>query len=296
MSLTKFEIFRTVVEIGNLTKASETLNLSQSAVSHAISSLESELGFKLLMRGRFGVKLTDNGERILRHVHSLLQVHEHLKQEAAEINKLETGTLRIGSFSSVTTQWLPQIMMRFQQLHPSIELILAEGDYNTIEQWIVNGTVDLGFVSLPTSEALEVIPLRKDGMLCIVSNQHPLHAQKNIGLEQLSKEPFIIQKAGCDKEVRMIFKESGFRLNVKFEVSDVHAIIAMVQSGLGISIIPEMLLPRLPENISALRLEREYYRTIGLATSSLTTTAPAARKFIETAKEWHKFMKLSESL
>ncbi|MNI03188.1 LysR substrate binding domain protein [compost metagenome] len=97
-----------------------------------------------------------------------------------------------------------------------------------------------------------------------------------------------MQRAGCDKDVRMLLKVNNTKLNVKFEVSDVHAIIALVQNGLGISIIPEMLLPTLPPNVSALRLETTYYRTIGLAASSLTTLSPAARKFIDTSREWEK--------
>ncbi len=162
MSLTKFEILSTVVETGSLTKAAEALSLTQSAVSHAISSLESQWGFSILIRDRSGVHLTSNGERILKYIREVLQWNEQLKQEVAAINGLEVGTVRIGTFTSVSTQWLPGIMKRFESQHPSIEIKLLEGDYDDINQWIANGAVDFGFTSLSAvSQSFEIIPLKK---------------------------------------------------------------------------------------------------------------------------------------
>src|SRR6478752_6726153 len=152
LSLAKFEIFSTVVELGSLTKAGEILGLTQSAVSHAIASLESEWGFSLLNRGRSGINLTSNGEHVLKYIREILKWNEEMLQEIANINGLEIGTVRIGTFSSVSIQWLPEIMKSFNEYHPSIEIKLLEGDYDDIEHWISTGIVDFGFVSLPTSK------------------------------------------------------------------------------------------------------------------------------------------------
>ena len=178
LSLAKFEIFSTVVELGSLTKAGETLGLTQSAVSHAIASLESEWGFSILNRGRSGINLTSNGEHVLRYIREILKWNEEMLQEIANINGLEIGTVRIGTFSSVSIQWLPEILKNFNEYYPSIEIKLLEGDYDDIEHWISNGIVDFGFVSLPTSKPFEVIPLKKDRMLCILSDEHPLARAK----------------------------------------------------------------------------------------------------------------------
>ena len=110
LSLAKFEIFSTVVELGSLTKAGETLGLTQSAVSHAIASLESEWGFSILNRGRSGIHLTSNGERVLKYIREILKWNEEMVQEIANINGLEIGTVRIGTISSVSIHWLPEIM------------------------------------------------------------------------------------------------------------------------------------------------------------------------------------------
>lgn len=174
MSLTKFEIFLKTVEIGNLSRAAEALNVTQSGVSHAIRSLELEYGFQLLSRNKTGIRLTENGNRVLTHVRKIVNHNERLKQAVAEINGIEAGTLRIGTFTSVSTHWLPAIIHRFHLEHPRIEIKLMEGDYDTIETWIQQGVIDLGFMSLPSSSHLESIPLRKDRMLCVLPKDHPL--------------------------------------------------------------------------------------------------------------------------
>jgi len=286
MTLAKFGILRTVVEAGSLTKAAETLNLTQSGVSHAIASLESEMGFPLLKRDRAGISLTDNGERILKYIREILHWDELLKQEAAAIKGIEVGTVRIGTFTSVSTLWLPGIIKQFQHLHPSIEIKLLEGNYTDIDQWILNGSVDFGFVSLPTSSPFDIIPLKKDRMLCILPKDHALCGQPKVRWQEIIDEPFIMPKVGCDNDVRRILKEQGITPNIKFEVADDHAIIAMVQNGIGISILPEMILFNKPGNICTPELEGDNYRSIGIATVSLIKSSPAAIRFIKCVKTW----------
>jgi DNA-binding transcriptional LysR family regulator len=286
LSLAKFEIFSTVVELGSLTKTGETLGLTQSAVSHAIASLESEWGFSILNRGRSGINLTSNGERVLRYIREILKWNEELVQEIANINGLEIGTVRIGTFSSVSVQWLPEILKTFNENHPSIDITLLEGDYSDIEQWIATGLVDFGFVSLPTSQPFEAIPLKKDRMLCILSDEHPLAQQNVIRFENIKEEKLIMSKKGSDNDLRRILKENNVKPNIKFELADDQAIISMVQNGMGISILPEMVLHRIPSNVRILSLEGENYRTIGIAATSFKTLAPATKKFIEYLKSW----------
>ncbi|MET3292348.1 UNVERIFIED_CONTAM: DNA-binding transcriptional LysR family regulator [Brevibacillus sp. OAP136] len=286
MSLTKFEVFSTIVELGSLTKAAETLGLTQSAVSHAIASLESEWGFSLLVRGRSGISLTANGERVLRHVREILRWREQLAQEIATINGLESGTVRIGTFSSVSVQWLPEIMKQFQLNHPAIEIKLLEGDYEDIDHWISSGAVDFGFVSLPVAKAFDILPLRKDRMLCMVPAGHPLEQQTQVQIEQLAHEWFIMPTESCDNDVRRIFQKHKIVPRIRFELADDQAIISMVQNGLGVSILPEMVLFRIPDNVSILSLEGEPYRSIGIAAQNLETISPAAKTFIRSIQSW----------
>lgn len=286
LSLVKYEIFSTVVELGSITRAGEVLGLSQSAVSHAITSLESEWNFTILNRGRSGIQLTSNGERVLKYIREILKWNEEMAQEIANINGLEIGTVRIGTFSSVSIHWLPEIMKVFNENHPLIEIKLLEGDYDDIERWITTGLVDFGFVSLPTSKHLEAIPLKKDRMLCILSAEHPLAKQDEISFENIKEEPLIKPKKGSDNDLNRILKEHKITPNIKFELTDDQAMISMVENGMGISILPEMVLHRIPTKVRALKIEGENYRTIGIAATSFKTLAPATKKFIHYLKTW----------
>ncbi|MDF2680147.1 MAG: transcriptional regulator, partial [Brevibacillus sp.] len=182
MSLSKFQVLVTVIESGSLTRAGEVLGLTQSAISHAIASLEREYGFSILTRGRSGVSLTSNGERLLKYMREMLRWNEQMLQEVSAINGIEVGTVRIGTFTSVSTQWLPSILKQFQDQYPAIEIKLLEGYYDDIENWIVSGAVDLGFVSLPATETLETVPLHQDRMLVIVTEDHPLCQKESVHL------------------------------------------------------------------------------------------------------------------
>ncbi|MBF6610492.1 MAG: LysR family transcriptional regulator, partial [Chryseobacterium sp.] len=188
MTLNRFEVFKTVVECGSLTKAGMILGLTQSGISHTMASLENELGFSLLNRGKSGISITENGEQMLKHMREILLLNEKMLQEAAAINGIETGTVRIGTFSSVASQWLPSIIKQFQDHHPGIDTKLCEGNYLALEQELVNGEIDCAFLNLPTVKSLDVVPIKKDKMLCIVSDQHPLCNADTISFKQLEIE------------------------------------------------------------------------------------------------------------
>ncbi len=207
-------------------------------------------------------------------------------QEIANINGLEVGTVRIGTISSVSIHWLPEIMKKFNEHHPAIEIKLMEGDYDDVEHWISTGLVDFGFVSLPTLQNFEVMPLKKDRMLCIVSEAHPLAKQKEISFEMIKEEPLIKSKKGSDNDLIRILKESKVTPIIKFELTDDQAIISMVENGMGISILPEMVLHRVPHNVRILQLKGEHYRTLGIAVTSFNSLAPATKKFIDYLQSW----------
>ncbi|KAA9031165.1 LysR family transcriptional regulator [Niallia endozanthoxylica] len=284
MTLSRYEIFFTVVESGSLTKAGELLKLTQSGVSHAITSLENEFGFSLLTRGRSGIQLTSNGERIITYIREVLLIDERMKQEVAAINGLDIGIVKIGTFTSVASQWLPHIINRFEHDYPGITLKLFEGDYSTLEEWVLQGVIDCGFLTLPTPKSLEFHPLKKDKMLCILSDQHPLHSQEQISFKQIQAEPMILPKEGWDNEIQQIFRENNIKPNIKFRVSDDQAIKSMVQENLGISIRPKMTLAHIPDNVRILNLENDFFRIIGIATKP--NMSPATKKFMDCVHSW----------
>ena len=158
MALDKYQTLMTVVDTGSLTRAAEQLDCTQSAVSHCLDALEKELGFAVLKRSRAGVRLTNEGERLLPAVRTLLGAAEQLRQTASSIRGLESGTVRIGAFTSVAVHWLPPILKEFQHDFPKVDFRLLNGDYHDVEQWLTDGSVDVGFVALPSPVDCECIP------------------------------------------------------------------------------------------------------------------------------------------
>ena len=134
MSLLKYKTLAAVVETGSLTRAADELGCTQSAVSHSIDSLEKELGFALLLRKRSGIKLTNEGERLMPAVRNLLNSAEQLNQTASAIRGLDSGTVRIGTFTSVGVHWLPGVLKEFQHDYPNVDFKLLNGDYHDVEQ------------------------------------------------------------------------------------------------------------------------------------------------------------------
>lgn len=284
MSLVKYEILNKVAEVHSFTKAAEMLGLTQSAVSHAVSSLEKEFGFNLIHRNRTGVTLTEDGQEMLFEMRKVLLAEEHLQQAASNILGVSKGTVRVGLISTISTHWMPNIIPIMDELYPGIRIDLREGDYYEIEQWLVSGEVDCGFLNRTSSKQFDFMPLKRDPLLCIVSNESPLYDNTEIDLLEIEDVPFIMPSYKGTNDILTNFEKYGVRPNIRFELFDEKAIVAMVEHNLGISILPEMAIGVLPENVKALPLLQESFRTVGLSTKQ--KLSPASQKFVEVLQEW----------
>lgn len=284
MSLVKYEILNKVAEVRSFTKAADALALTQSAVSHAITNLETEFGFPLVNRNRSGITLTTEGEAMLLAIRKVLQENEKVHQEAASLLGLAKGTIKIGIFKSVSTKWLPEIIQLMEKNYPEIQIQLKEGDYLEIEQWLLSGEIDCGFINITHSSQFHIISLKKDPLLCVVSNQSALYHQKTVSFKDLEKEPFIMPTYGGYHDIKQLFEEQRVQPEIRFELMDESAILSMITHHLGISILPEMLLDAIPQGLRAIPFQVDSYRSIGLATRY--HLSPAAKKFAETTQAW----------
>ena len=279
--LTKYRILMSTVELGSLTRAAETLGCTQSAVSHSIASLESELGFRLLRRARSGIKLTDEGRRLLPFVRALLAADEQLGQTAAEIRGLDQGTVRIGAFTSVAVHWLPPVLKEFQRDYPKVGFRLFNGDYHDVNEWLSDGSIDIGFIALPCELKCETIPLMEDRLLAILPRDSRYASYPRFPLVECEREPFISLLQSSDHDARRALEAAGVKPNVRFYTKDDYAIIAMVEQGLGMSIMPELLLKGRHDDVLTLPLVPEAKRTIGLALPAGGLAGPATRRFCD---------------
>ena len=279
MNIQKYQAFMAVVEQGSLTRAAEELGCTQSAVSHCISSLEEELGFALLKRGRAGARLTNEGERLAPAVRNLLNSAEQLKQTASAIRGLDSGTVRIGAFTSVAVHWLPPVLKEFQRDYPKVDLRLLNGDYHDVEQWLQDGSIDVGFVGMPCGVDCECIALMEDRLLAILPKGSRFEHYPKFPLVECETEPFISLLQSSDHDARRALDAAGVRPNVRFYTKDDYAVIAMVEQGLGISIMPELLLKGRNDNVQILPLIPEAKRVIGIAIAAGEKAGPATRRF-----------------
>lgn len=286
MSLKKYEAFVKVVELGSLTRAAEALGYTQSGVSHMISALEETFGFVLLRRSRSGVRLTADGERVLTAIRGILNSNEQLRQIVAAIHGLDAGIVRVGAFSSVAVHWLPGMIRSFQERYPHIEFKLLNGDYHDVEKWLAEGAVDLGFVTLPTKLDCHCIPLIEDRLLAILPVGHRLAHKGSFPLSEIAQEDFIGLLESSDHDLRRALAPAGVQPNLKFTTKDDYAILAMVENGLGISIVPELLLKNQSRHLKALELSPPARRTIALAMPDSERASPAAQSFSEHICSW----------
>ncbi len=281
MNLQKYLSFVKTVEYGSFTKAAEILNYTQSGVSRMIADLEKEWGVILLERSKNGVKLTSDGLKLLPYAQNLCADFDKLKMQVDELNGLESGLIRIGTFSSVATHWLPNIIKEFQKDYPNIDYELLLGDYTEIEEWIHTGRVDCGFLRLPTHSDFETIFLEEDKLMAIIPENHPLKDCKKFPVTTLCDEPFMLLEKGAKAEISEIFERNNLTPNVKFTTWDDYAVMSMVESGLGIAILPELILKRVPYKILAKELNVPASRNIGLALRDKKTASLAVKRFIE---------------
>lgn len=281
MNLQKYQAFITTIEYGSFTKAAERLDYSQSAISRMINDLEKEWGVILLERSRSGVRLTSDGLALFPYVKRVYAEYQNLQSQIDGINGLQSGIIRIGTFSSVATHWLPNIIKRFQEDYPNIDYELLLGDYTEIESWVRDGRVDCGFTRLPAHHDLETIFLEQDKLLAVLPEDHPLAACDKFPIKALCDYPFMLLEKGGKAEISEIFERYSLSPKVHFTTWDDYAIMSMVESGLGISILPQLILQRNSYRIVKKELEIPAYRNIGIVMRSKANVSLAVKKFLE---------------
>ena len=251
----RYEIFLKVCETGSFSKAAEALNYTQSGISQMMAGLEEELGVQLFARINRGVTLTDNGTRLLPYIRELANQKTRLRQAAFNINHKVEGKLRVGSFSSITTLWMPEVVHYFKENYPKVKIEILDGNYDEIREWIIRGQVDCGFLSSIVADDLKFYPLRDDPLCAVFPEGHPLAVRPSVTLPQLFQYPLIIETPGCDNDIQHLMLKCLVKPNISYSFRDDTLIMAFVRSGLGVTISQELVmqvsgLQREPADIS----------------------------------------------
>lgn len=280
MILNRYEIFLKVAELGNITRTAEALHYTQAGISHAISALEKEAGVTLLVRSSTGVSLTENGRRLLGPVQKLVNEQRSLSQTIHEMNHVVAGTLRIGTFTSVSARWLPHMIRGFRQKYPEVDFELLAGDYNEITDSILSGKVDCGFLSSPVHRDFMFTPLYDDPMLVFMSKDHPFTAKESLTLAEVKKEPLIMPIKGSDNDIMAVLDSDPGKINMRYMLNDDFSVMSMAAHGFGITIMPELIARNFNFDFEVRPLDPPCFRTIGIASLPLNRVSILTKTFI----------------
>ncbi|MDO4552328.1 MAG: LysR family transcriptional regulator [Bacillota bacterium] len=299
MDIRKYGVFLRVADWGSLTRAGEELGYTQSGISHMIKSLEEEAGVPLLVRRHSGVTLTAEGEALLPILRELVSWGDRLEQVSAALRGVETGRISIGVFFSISHCWMPDILQQFEREHPNITVDVLEGGSGDIESWLTEGRIDLGLFSRQPHYTFEWIPLMREQLMAVLPTDHPLAFREEVAVEELLKEPYIMQasqdaSAVQDQDLYNYLKGRKQTPRVKYSSNNDYAIVRMVEKGLGVSILPNLIVREENRDIAVRPLSPAGYRELGIAYRGGREPSPAMEEFIHCTKDVLARMGVSE--
>ena len=280
MTLLTYQVIKTVVDMGSFHKAADILGLTPSAISHAISSMEKELGFSVLTRSKSGITMTNAGEQLLPYVNAVLNSDESLQQVIAELNGLKQGKVKIGVFSSICTSWLPEILQSFRRKYEGITIEVFQGTYDEVYYWIKNSVVDLGFLSVSSAGDLPIEPLYRDPLLCVLPRGLK-KAGNYMDIEEMRNYQFVTQRESTDADIQKFLKENHLQIQSNYHVVDDLSTVALVAKGFGICLMPELVMRDIPYEVDCYRIRPEASRIIGISALNPGFMAPAVRSMYQ---------------
>ncbi len=269
-----------VLECNSFSDAARVMGYTQSAVSQMIKALEEELGVTLLLRSRTGVTLTREGELLLPYIRDVANAHRMLSEQAANFHGLQSGTIRIGTFTSVSSRLLPPVMKAFKEAHPNLRFELHQGVYSEIEEWVRTGVVDFGFTDASRVTPFVCEPVFQDTMLAVLPEGHPLGENIFVQVGQLKQEPFILLDEGRGGGIVHDMVAAHPEIDVQYHVADDYSILTMVENRLGIAILPELVLKNTNHRVIARQLQPQLRRTLGVIYPKREGLSTAARAFL----------------
>ena len=194
----------------------------------------------------------------------------------------------MGSISSVTTLWMPQVVRYFQENYPKVKVEILDGNYDEIRDWIVRGQVDCGFISSILADDLTFYPLLDDPLCAVFPADHPLAAQKSVSLPELFRYPLIIETPGCDNDIQHLMLKCPVKPSISYSFRDDPLIMAFVRSGLGVTISQELVMQAFGcPGVVSRPLEPACCRTLGLAFSK-TANSVVSRTLLEYLQQQKK--------
>ena len=284
MDTKKLEALVVSVELGSFTRAAEQLGYTQSGLTHMMNSLEKDIGFTVLVRGRSGVQLTPAGQRIFPLVQECLAGSAALEREISLINSHKEDSVRVAAYESIARHWLPEVIQQFRREHPDVTVDIQMGSVDEVYRWVLEDRVDMCFASRQDYNTLDWTPLRDDELLAILPPDYP-DGGDAFPVEFFNGQEFLMPSMGFDKDILRVLNEHGVMPLIRTtQVSD-SAVISMVEHGLGVSVLSRLVLRGRQNSVRALPLLPQAFRKLGIAARPRKELRPIVRKFITQSRD-----------
>lgn len=287
MNLNKYIVIIKAVELGSVSAAAGSLKITQSAATQLISSLEKELGIPILTRNKGGVRLTKEGSTLLPLLKNVVAADEKITSAVKELQS-NRNVIKIAAFKSVAINWLPEIIREYHRVEPGIKIELIDAGYSEIDQNLISESIDFGFVPLPANPACKSFPVYNDRLLAVIPADHQpaLSDKGGFPVSAFATEPVVALSSSIDRDARTVFRNAGITPNIRYRVDDDYALLAMVENGLGISIVPELILKGTDKKVQIFELDPPAFRTIGISFPANKNASPEALAFSDFTRQY----------
>lgn len=281
MESKKLEALLMAADLGSFTKAAEVLGYTQSGLTHMMNSLEREIGFPLLDRGRHGVRLTDEGEKLAPLIREFLRAGAELDDTVAQLSASRSETIHAAAYASLAMHWLPAIIQAFRAENPTVDVDIRMADHvDAPYKLLSQGKMDVIFVSRQEPGAYDWVHLKDDTMYAVLPRNYPTNGRTSFPLHEFDGKDFLMPSQGFDKDILRIFNREGVHANIQPTVVDDATVVSMVEHGLGISMMTELTLKGRTEHVLTLPVEPAASRELGVAVRSLSDAPDMLRRFI----------------
>ncbi|MFD5829468.1 LysR substrate-binding domain-containing protein [Lentzea sp. NPDC060358] len=268
LNFAQLRAFLAVVDEGGFGAAAAALGVTQSAVSHAVASLERALGHPVVSR-RGRSTPTPFGDELLAHARAAVTASAAITDLAERRRGGARGTIRLAAPPTVCQGLLPALLTRWREEFPQVRVRVFEGEDDEVAEWLAGGTVEAAvLVDPPPGRGA---PIGEDAFHALLRTDHPLAGEREVGVADLADDPFLLSRGGCERHVRQA--HAGLPFTPRHRVRELGTLLAMVRAGVGVSLVPGLVAAMLPADLVMLPLRERVVRRLVLS-------GPAGR-------EWH---------
>ena len=288
MDINKFLLINDIALTNNLTLTASRMGYSQSGVSHAINKIEEETGINFFTRTNRGVELTNAGNQLLPYIQMIVKYYNVLNDSIDSLNGLHSGSLCIGTYPSIASQWLPKMIQKYKDKYPNISVSIREGRMIEVEKWIMDGSVDFGFLSWRVNQAFKFITMSRDPLYVIASKDFKLPpAYLGVFPASIIEDySFISSESGMDRDdVSAFIQKQKIKISGNLTCRDDYTILRMVEQDIGIAILPDLIIKSHENTVQKFPIYPSSFRTLGLGLLSERNLSIASKEFIKIAKK-----------